>query len=226
MLGSADGNVLERIAKIMSYMRPALVGKSGKRLKRKEKLRMLADGGEAPLNGHLHGSLKPPPPQSAPVIIPGILRFTLSSYCGPHTSLTSVPPYCICQAILHILDLCPALLHLSGPLSVTPWPYGLVLGKQAMLIRELSLIGKRCLQEETEKKAAKPVDDDDDIFGDAGTNYEPELPKSKASNEATPAPAAGSYFDKKDEMADLPALPKAGMPQCRAVTVRSQTLLC
>ena len=117
MLGSADGNVLERIAKIMSYMRPALVGKSGKRLKRKEKLRMLADGGEAPLNGHLHGSLKPPPPQSAPVIIPGILRFTLSSYCGPHTSLTSVPPYCICQAILHILDLCPALLHLSGHLT-------------------------------------------------------------------------------------------------------------
>ncbi|CAL5227428.1 g10390 [Coccomyxa viridis] len=131
MLGSADGNVLERIAKIMSYMRPALVGKSGKRLKRKEKLRMLADGGEAPLNGHLHGNLKPPPQQSTP--------------------------------------------------------------------------------EETETKPAKAraVDDDDDIFGDAGTNYEPELPKSKASNEAAPAPAAGSYFDKKDEMADLPALPKA-----------------
>ena len=64
-MGTVDGNVLERIARIMSYMRPALVGKSGKRLKRKDKLHMLADGGEAPLNGHLHGSLKPPPRQSA-----------------------------------------------------------------------------------------------------------------------------------------------------------------
>ncbi len=84
-----------------------------------------------------------------------------------------------------------------------------------MLIRQFSPISKSCLQEETETKPAKAraVDDDDDIFGDAGTNYEPELPKSKASNEAAPAPAAGSYFDKKDEMADLPALPKAGVPQ-------------
>ena len=82
-----------------------------------------------------------------------------------------------------------------------------------MLIREFWLISERCLQEEAERRAPKPVDDDDDIFGDAGTNYEPELPKSKASDEAAPAPAAGSYFDKKDEMADLPALPKAGMLQ-------------
>ena len=67
MMGTVDGNVLERIAKIMSYMRPALVGKSGKRLKRKDKLRMLADGSEAPLNGHLHGSLKPAVPT---VVIP------------------------------------------------------------------------------------------------------------------------------------------------------------
>ena len=62
-MGTVDANVLERIAKIMSYMRPTLVGKSGKRLKRKDKLRMLADGGEAPLNGHQHGSLKPAAPQ-------------------------------------------------------------------------------------------------------------------------------------------------------------------
>jgi hypothetical protein len=58
MMGVVDGNVLERISKIMSYMRPALVGKSGKRLKRKDTLRMLAHGSEAPQNGHLHGSLK------------------------------------------------------------------------------------------------------------------------------------------------------------------------
>ena len=67
MMGTVDGGVLERIAKIMSYMRPALVGKSGKRLKRKDKLRMLASGSEAPLNGHLHGTLKPVAHQSAVV---------------------------------------------------------------------------------------------------------------------------------------------------------------
>ena len=67
MMGTVDGSVLERIAKIMSYMRPALLGKSGKRLKRKDKLRMLANGSEAPLNGHLHGTLKPAAHQSAVV---------------------------------------------------------------------------------------------------------------------------------------------------------------
>lgn len=100
MLRSADGNVLERIAKIMSYMRPALVGKSGKRLKRKEKLRMLADGGEAPLNGHLHGNLKPPPQQSTPVPISGILCLAMSLCCRPHTSLTPFTPCGIRQALL------------------------------------------------------------------------------------------------------------------------------
>ena len=54
------------------------------------------------------------------------------------------------------------------------------------------------------------MDDDEDIFGDAGTNYTPELPVPKAANGHAPAPTAGSYFEKKDEMTDLPALPKAG----------------
>ena len=67
MMGTVDGGVLERIAKIMSYMRPALVGKTGKRLKRKDKLRMLANGTEGQLNGHLHGTLKPLAHQSAVV---------------------------------------------------------------------------------------------------------------------------------------------------------------
>ena len=80
MMGTVDGGVLERIAKIMSYMRPALAGKSGKRLKRKDKLRMLADGGEAPLNGHLHGSLKPPPQHSPVVMIWFPCQHTLSLY--------------------------------------------------------------------------------------------------------------------------------------------------
>lgn len=69
-----------------------------------------------------------------------------------------------------------------------------------------------------EPKVAKPVDDDEDIFGDAGTNYTPELPKSKAGSAAVAAPApaaAGSYFESKDEMSDLPALPKSGQPSCQ-----------
>ena len=66
------------------------------------------------------------------------------------------------------------------------------------------------LQADIEPKGTKPVDDDEDIFGDAGTNYAPELPAPKAANGRAPAPTAGSYFEKKDEMTDLPALPKAG----------------
>ena len=86
-----------------------------------------------------------------------------------------------------------------------------------MLLAAILFIKRACLQDDIERAPAKPVNDNDDIFGDAGTNYVPELPKSKASDAAAaaPAPAAGSYFDKKDEMADLPALPKAGTPECR-----------
>ena len=44
MMGDVDAGVLERLAKIMSYMRPAAGGtKPGKRLKRREKLRMLGE---------------------------------------------------------------------------------------------------------------------------------------------------------------------------------------
>ena len=81
MMGTVDGSVLERIAKIMSYMRPALVGKSGKRLKRKVKLRMLANGSEAPLNGHLHGTLKPMAHQSA--VVRGHRFFTHAADLAP-----------------------------------------------------------------------------------------------------------------------------------------------
>ena len=63
--------------------------------------------------------------------------------------------------------------------------------------------------------AAKAVDDDEDIFGDAGTNYTPELPKSRAANRAASVPPVGSYFDKKDDMADLSAPAKAGQPDSR-----------
>lgn len=38
LMGGVDASVLERMAKIMSYMRPAA---AGKKLKRKDKLRLL-----------------------------------------------------------------------------------------------------------------------------------------------------------------------------------------
>lgn len=51
-MGGVDGNLLERLAKIMSYMRPSVGGKPGKRLKRKEKLHMLGQAaGLPPLAG-------------------------------------------------------------------------------------------------------------------------------------------------------------------------------
>jgi hypothetical protein len=51
MMGGVDANVLERLAKIMSYMRPAGAGKPGKRMKRKDKLRILGEGNEPSLTG-------------------------------------------------------------------------------------------------------------------------------------------------------------------------------
>ncbi len=44
MLGVMDGAVLERLAKIMGYMRVAPGAKPGKRLKKRDKQRMLAGG--------------------------------------------------------------------------------------------------------------------------------------------------------------------------------------
>jgi IK cytokine len=56
--------------------------------------------------------------------------------------------------------------------------------------------------------ANKPADEDEDIFGDAGKDYQPELPKVRDGKEPV---ARGSYFDQKDDMKDLPALPKQGV---------------
>ncbi|GIL82638.1 hypothetical protein Vretimale_8239 [Volvox reticuliferus] len=55
-----------------------------------------------------------------------------------------------------------------------------------------------------------PVDDDDDIFGDAGTDYRPTNNKSSKAKEAAGRDqggarrADGSYFDSRDTMADIP----------------------
>ena len=53
MLGGVDSAILERLVKVMSYMRVTAGVKPGKRLKKKEKLRMLAGGDISvrPLNG-------------------------------------------------------------------------------------------------------------------------------------------------------------------------------
>ena len=56
MLGGVDAGVMERLAKVMGYMRVTAAGKPGKRLKKREKLAMLAGGGGLavrPLNGAL-----------------------------------------------------------------------------------------------------------------------------------------------------------------------------
>ncbi len=57
-MGGVDGNLLERLAKIMSYMRPNAGGKPGKRLKRKDKLQLLGASALPPLAGI--GALKGP----------------------------------------------------------------------------------------------------------------------------------------------------------------------
>lgn len=76
MLGAVDGTVLDRLAKIMSYMRPSERGKNSKKLRKKDKLAMLnglpldehANGAQA--NGHAEdangaGPMPPGPPPKA-----------------------------------------------------------------------------------------------------------------------------------------------------------------
>ena len=69
------------------------------------------------------------------------------------------------------------------------------------------MYGKQAAEEPV---VVKPADEDEDIFGDAGKDYQAELPKSR--NGAAAPSTQGHYFDEKDDMADLPALPKAGTP--------------
>lgn len=44
ILGGVDATILERLAKVMSYMRVTAGAKPGKRLKKKDKMRMLEGG--------------------------------------------------------------------------------------------------------------------------------------------------------------------------------------
>jgi len=44
ILGGVDAAILERLAKVMSYMRVTAGAKPGKRLKKKDKMRMLEGG--------------------------------------------------------------------------------------------------------------------------------------------------------------------------------------
>jgi len=62
LMGGVDASVLERMAKIMTYMRPTA---AGKRLKRKDKLRLL--GLHGPQNGTPRASLAAAPAPFAPV---------------------------------------------------------------------------------------------------------------------------------------------------------------
>jgi hypothetical protein len=48
MMGGVDGAVLERLAKIMGYMRVTPGAKPGKRLKKRDKQRLLATAAAAP----------------------------------------------------------------------------------------------------------------------------------------------------------------------------------
>ena len=62
MLGGVDAGVLDRLAKVMGYMRVTAAGKPGKRLKKREKLQMLEGGGGLavrPLNGAARPRSKP-----------------------------------------------------------------------------------------------------------------------------------------------------------------------
>ncbi len=86
-MGGVDAGVMERLAKVMGYMRVTAAGKPGKRLKKREKLAMLAGGGTLavrPLNG-AHDRLRAPhpPPQTALALtIDCLSAFTSCGSCA------------------------------------------------------------------------------------------------------------------------------------------------
>ena len=73
MLGAVDGMVLERLAKIMSYMRPSERGKNSKKLRKKDKLAMLNGHPPEPhtngsyANGHAGDAAAGPDPPAIPL---------------------------------------------------------------------------------------------------------------------------------------------------------------
>eukprot|EP00803_Ostreobium_quekettii_P003924 evm.model.scf_1664.2 EVM.evm.TU.scf_1664.2 scf_1664:24737-30361(+) len=69
MMGSMDANVLQMIAKIMSYMRPTIAGRPQKKLKQKEKLKILGiltKGSIKPATAALRQQISPNPKRAAP----------------------------------------------------------------------------------------------------------------------------------------------------------------
>lgn len=197
-MGGVDANLLERLAKIMSYMRPSA---GGKRLKRKEKLQMLGQGATVPLPGIQ--SLKAPHTNGSVRLLPSCLHFSCAIFALVRQNLSlfygSYPAICHCQS-----SDCQ-LLKAAKP--------------RTRAVCHAKFLWKTCrdidsvhgMQAAAEPAMVKPADADEDIFGNAGKDYEAELPKKRAS--AAPAAPRAPYFDHKDDMADLPALPKAGLTQ-------------
>ena len=86
LMGAVDGSMLERLAKIMAYMRPAQAGaKPGRRLKRKDKLSMLGEAAAPPLNG---GALRGVPASGGPGAL--LLPNASSEYGSPRSALLFV----------------------------------------------------------------------------------------------------------------------------------------
>ncbi len=80
LMGGVDGSLLERLAKIMSYMRPSVGGKPGKRLKRKDKLQMLGQTtGLPPLAGI--GALKASRTNGSVSLAPVVICLSNSVQC-------------------------------------------------------------------------------------------------------------------------------------------------
>jgi len=102
MLGGVDAGVLERLAKVMGYMRVTAAGKPGKRLKKREKLQMLGGGGGGlavrPLNGAAHKPILPDNPLSPHTRLHGptsrveTLRQVCYAACGACSTLS-----CMCS---------------------------------------------------------------------------------------------------------------------------------
>ncbi len=117
MLGAVDGMVLERLAKIMSYMRPSERGKNSKKLRKKDKLAMLngqpleerANGSYA--NGHASGG----DDDAGPAPGPPPKVSTLHEHAASNSCISHVHHLPCCTPLgMHLLRMMSWLL-LLGP---------------------------------------------------------------------------------------------------------------
>ena len=188
MLGGVDAGVLDRLAKVMGYMRVTAAGKPGKRLKKRDKLQMLEDGGGLavrPLNGASHGPLS-------------VLLACARCADGP---MQPIITQCLDIGVSSFVPDSTWTTACGGPAGTR---------QAAEETADRTKAGPQSPPIVQQRPAAGDDSDDDEIFGGAGKDFEdPVAAAAKALEQNGAAVPNGSHtgaalFGSEARLADLP----------------------